>query len=191
MNWIKYMDYYHEDFKDCFYFFDSYQELAEILSRKDFDYKDLKHKNIAYFKEMRKKSLKQWAQVLGMEYREYTDEELGLRTSGNTISEDSNRAAKFGSSSSKPASSVPVLQNGRSSDPSSSSPLKLKLKKLPTDELVAPSSSSSFFIVDDGDSGTASASDISVKNGDGEEELEDEITKNVSVEKISAHLKSQ
>lgn len=115
MNWIQYMDYYHEDFKECFYFFDSYEELAEMLGRENFDYKDLKHKNIAYFKEMRKLGLKQWAQILEMEYHEYTDAEVGLPTSGSLLLRSSEVNGMPASPDQQQQSSLP-----------SSSSLKLK-----------------------------------------------------------------
>jgi hypothetical protein len=62
-NWETFMDYYHEDLKDLFYTFDSYDELRELLTRPVFDIKNLKRKQVEKYHEIRLKSLHQWSRV--------------------------------------------------------------------------------------------------------------------------------
>lgn len=62
------MDYYHEDFKEYFLYFDSFVELKDIISRlgkNDYD-RLLRQRQMDMYAKIRQRSLEQYAQILGL-----------------------------------------------------------------------------------------------------------------------------
>lgn len=60
------MDYWHPQFKDCIYYFDSYDELEEMLKAPTFllDTKNVRQKCPQIYEEIRRNSMQAWKEVL-------------------------------------------------------------------------------------------------------------------------------
>ena len=59
-----YVEWYNKEFKGLFVYFDSWEELPEIIKKTNFD--ALKQKVKKYIEQYQKKALNLWAQVLGI-----------------------------------------------------------------------------------------------------------------------------
>ncbi|KAI8620001.1 hypothetical protein BC830DRAFT_646162 [Chytriomyces sp. MP71] len=64
-DWTKYMDYFHTDLSDYFYYFDSWEHLKQILSADVVDTKNVKSNGPKFYETVRLKTLHGWAELLG------------------------------------------------------------------------------------------------------------------------------
>jgi len=61
----KYIEFYNDEFRDLFIYFDNFTEIPDII--KNTDFKALREKEIEFIKKYEKKAIKMWEEVLDIQ----------------------------------------------------------------------------------------------------------------------------
>ena len=62
----KYVEFYNDEFRDLFIYFDNFSEIPDIIKKTDF--KALREKEKEFMRNYEKKAIKMWEEVLDIQY---------------------------------------------------------------------------------------------------------------------------